>query len=129
VNYFAKAVDDDGEGLAPLASSSPPPLPPLSNPKPPPSFGTFLSSMGRRKSASARPKSAGIMNEIQREELTDFLRTRDKKLKSGRQLRAKVQKLSLYQRSDLIRALTKLYGDVPKSMQTDRDSLRIEEDD
>jgi hypothetical protein len=33
-----------------------------------------------------------------------------------------------YQRTDLIRALTKLYGDVPKSLQADRNSLKVDKD-
>jgi hypothetical protein len=83
--------------------------------------------MGR--AGNSRPKSAGVMNETQRSELTEFLRERDTKWTTERQLRNKVQKLALYQRTDLIRALTKLYGDVPESLQADRDSLKVDKDD
>lgn len=73
----------------------------------------------------SRRQTAGVMNVTQIQELTEFLRMRDPKLTTEKQLNAKVNKLSMYQRADLIRALGKLYGEVPKSMQHDQRTLRL----
>jgi hypothetical protein len=78
-----------------------------------------------RGSFRSAHKSMGVMNIKQRAELTEFLRSHDTKISSERELYAKVNKLSKYQRADLIRALTHLYGDVPRSMKTGRISLSI----
>lgn len=126
---FSEEGFEGGDQMTPLSATSraPPPLPPMAvKTRAPPPFSTYISSLTRSKSASSRPKSAGIMSDEQVEELTEFLRGRDNKLKTDRQLRLKVQKLAMYQRSDLIRALTKLYGAVPESMESDRDSLNFE---